>query len=302
MNVFYSWESDIPKQKSLIEHAIKGALKRLKKDDILDMDFDRDTKNKPGAIKIEETILQKISNCSIFIADISFVKNRWFVRNIVNQNVLFELGYAVKKLGYEKIILLFNTERGKEEDLPFDINHSRVLSFSPKKKKELGDDIYKSLKLIYETCDFRTIYEGWEKHDIDVLERILSDIPEKFDELLNSKLIQNRRCKSSELDYIHRLVERVDSNKNHLINLELRELADDLKTAFSNLHYKIAHQFAPDLNDSTYLVLDRPSYNDNGEYKEQYYNYLGTELPQSIQSAKDAYDKLCHRRTELFGI
>lgn len=44
MTLFYSWENNIPNQKNMLEKNIRNALKRLKKDDVLDMDFDRDTK------------------------------------------------------------------------------------------------------------------------------------------------------------------------------------------------------------------------------------------------------------------
>jgi len=264
------------------------------------MDFDRDTKNKSGAVNIADTILKKISNCSIFIADVSFVKNNWFAKNIVNQNVLFELGYAVKKLGYEKIILIFNIERGKIEDLPFDIRQLRILSFSPKKQKKLENDIYASLKLIYENCDFQNKYDNWEQHDIEVLKRLLEDIPSNFGKRLESVLLSHRRYRCSELDYIHDLEEKISDNGNYLINSELRTLADNLKASFSTLGYKIASRFAPDRNDSSYQVLDRPLFND--EYQNQYYNYLTNELPIAIQNAVDAYNNLCHKRTELFGI
>lgn len=300
MTLFYSWENNIPKQKNIIEKNIKNALKRLKKEDILDMDFDRDTKNKSGAVNIADTILKKISNCSIFIADVSFVKNNWFAKNIVNQNVLFELGYAVKKLGYEKIILIFNAERGKIENLPFDIRQLRILSYSPKKQKELENDLYASLKLIYENCDFQNKYDNWEQHDIEVLKRLLEDIPSNFGKRLESVLISHRRYRCSELDYIHDLEEKISDNGNYLINSELRTLADNLKASFSTLGYKIASRFAPDRNDSSYQVLDRPLFND--EYQNQYYNYLTNELPIAIQNAVDAYNNLCHKRTELFGI
>lgn len=301
MTVFYSWQSDIPKQKNILENAIRKALKKLQKSDSLDMDFDRDTKGNSGAVNIADTILQKISNCSIFIADISFVRNDMFVCNLVNQNVLFELGYAIKRLGYERVILLFNRDKGKIEKLPFDVRQLRILSFTSKKQKELEDDIYKSLKTIYENCDFRIIYDNWEQHDIDALQRILCDIPKKFGEKLDKMLLTNRRYELSALDYIHDLEEKVVANENYLINTELRELAEILKTNFSSLGYKIASRFAPDRKDSKYQVLDRPSPLDTA-HQEQYYNYLTTELPQAINATVEAYNNLCHKRTELFGI
>lgn len=45
-----------------------------------------------------------------------------------NPNVLVELGYAVKTLGWERVICLCNTDFGKE--YPFDIAHNRITGFS----------------------------------------------------------------------------------------------------------------------------------------------------------------------------
>ena len=45
--------------------------------------------------------------------------------------MLIELRFAIKVLGWSKIICLFNAKRGKIEELPFDINHNRLTSYNP---------------------------------------------------------------------------------------------------------------------------------------------------------------------------
>lgn len=52
-----------------------------------------------------------------------------------NPNVLLELGYAVSRLGWERVICLFNSNIGKIEDLPFDLRQKRVTAFNPQKGK-----------------------------------------------------------------------------------------------------------------------------------------------------------------------
>jgi len=61
-----------------------------------------------------------------------------------NPNVLIELGYAVKTLGWNRIVCIFNEESGRIQDLPFDLRQRRVRSY---KLKE-GDDKTEQRKLL----------------------------------------------------------------------------------------------------------------------------------------------------------
>lgn len=51
-------------------------------------------------------------------------------RKTPNPNVMIELGYAIKSLGWDRIILLYDKDLGEIEELPFDINHRRITSFT----------------------------------------------------------------------------------------------------------------------------------------------------------------------------
>jgi hypothetical protein len=52
-------------------------------------------------------------------------------RKVPNPNVLIELGYAIAILGWDRIIMLFNTNHGSfPNDLPFDLDRRRVTKFS----------------------------------------------------------------------------------------------------------------------------------------------------------------------------
>jgi hypothetical protein len=134
MKLFYSWQSNIKGQKEIIEKSITKTLEKIKKEIETEIPLDRDTKNKPGSIDIEQEIFNKINSASIFVGDITFINvnkitNIFNNKKIPNPNVLLELGYAVRKMGWERIILIFNEKYGKIEELPFDINHHRVLSY-----------------------------------------------------------------------------------------------------------------------------------------------------------------------------
>lgn len=134
INIFYSWQSNLPSKanRSFIETAILRAVKKINLDPRTFSILDRDTKNTLGSPNITDTIFYKINHCKFFICDISFVD----INNNPNPNVLIELGYAIKTLGWQKIICLFNKATGNVEKLPFDINHNRVTAFDPTQSNE----------------------------------------------------------------------------------------------------------------------------------------------------------------------
>lgn len=69
-----------------------------------------------GMPDITESIFTKISNSSVFIADISIINDAWINRKTPNPNVLIELGYAARTLGWDKIICIFNSDYGSFND------------------------------------------------------------------------------------------------------------------------------------------------------------------------------------------
>lgn len=144
--IFYSWQSDSPKKVNFnfIEDAIKKAIKKVGKSiDIQEalrdeeMYLDRDTKGLPGTPPIVDKIFEKISNCNIFIPDLTFVGKSKEGRCLPNPNVLIEYGWALNSLSYNRIIPIMNSAYGKptNETLPFDMRHFRfpiTYSFSDK--------------------------------------------------------------------------------------------------------------------------------------------------------------------------
>ncbi|GGG07019.1 hypothetical protein GCM10010912_59580 [Paenibacillus albidus] len=150
-SIFYSWQSDLPnnENRGFLETCILGAIKELSKseDFNLELNIDRDTKNEMGTPDIVNTIFSKIEKSKLFIADISIINSNAKERKTPNPNVLLELGYAAKVLGWERIICLFNTDYGDFNDLPFDLKFRRPLSYSikGKDKSEVKKFIIKSI-------------------------------------------------------------------------------------------------------------------------------------------------------------
>ena len=157
-NIFYSWQSDLPNRtnRGFIEDCLKKAIKELHSSQSfeIELNLDRDTKDESGTPDIVETIFKKIEKTNIFVADISIINTNSEFRKTPNPNVLLELGYAAKTLGWNRVICIFNTAFGKFEDLPFDLKSRKPISYClaeddiAKPKDELSKQLSKSISLI----------------------------------------------------------------------------------------------------------------------------------------------------------
>ncbi|MGX7047501.1 hypothetical protein RU86_GL002291 [Lactococcus piscium] len=126
--IFYSWQSNLPNRdnRNFIETCIKKGIKRTSTDTFsINYSLDKDTNNEFGSPDIANTIFTKIDSSTFFIADISLINNY-----SPNPNVLLELGYAIAKLSWERVICIFNLKYGKLEQLPFDLRSHRVLTYN----------------------------------------------------------------------------------------------------------------------------------------------------------------------------
>ncbi len=134
--VFYSWQSDLPNKtnRSFIEEILKSVVRELSKNTEFvnaerdeSISLDKDTKDITGTPPITDTILDKISNCAVFVPDVSYVGETTDKKKIPNPNVLIEYGWALKSLGTSRIVTVMNTFYGNPENdpLPFDMRHLR---------------------------------------------------------------------------------------------------------------------------------------------------------------------------------
>ena len=133
INIFYSWQSDLKEEtnKIAIRQFIKEAIKRIKQnDDDIEIIIDEDARGNPGSKHIAEELMKKIRNSDIFIADVSIINRGEGLRKTPNPNVLYELGFASSRLGWDRILLIFNDDCGYHlEDLPFDIYGHKVMKY-----------------------------------------------------------------------------------------------------------------------------------------------------------------------------
>ena len=195
--VFYSWQSDTESKfnRSFIKKCLEDAVKILNHNWLLEdaVRIDQDTKGVPGVPDIANTIFIKIELSDVFLADLTIITKSPSGKNIPNPNVLIELGYALKSIGSDNVIIIMNEYFGSPKDgLPFDLSHKRwpivyncSASSSPDELKEqkanLTSALSKAMKLIfdYESKSPKSIREmsASPTHD-NIMRVILESDPE----------------------------------------------------------------------------------------------------------------------------
>lgn len=130
--IFYSWQSDTESKynRNFIEDALEKSVKDINKD-IIDgplLSVDKDTRGVPGSPDIVTTILQKIDKSVCFLADVTPI-GKMGEKSIPNPNVMFELGFALSSLSFERVILICNTAYGELNELPFDLGLKRIIPY-----------------------------------------------------------------------------------------------------------------------------------------------------------------------------
>jgi hypothetical protein len=169
LRIFFSWQSDASSEvgSGFIQSCITDAIAILKEDILIDlpdrdMVLDRDTRSVPGSPPIMETIFKKIDMAAIFIADLTYVGERFGGGRTPNPNVCIEHGYALRSLGWHRVLAVMNTAMGgpKQYELPFDIRHTRwPMAYqceekAPKEvrqqaKRQLTDQLVAALRAIF---------------------------------------------------------------------------------------------------------------------------------------------------------
>ncbi|REG92250.1 TIR domain-containing protein [Flavobacterium aquicola] len=286
ITVFYSWQSDLSKDTNQhgIKLSIKSAIPLIETDfENIDIVIDEATRNVSGSPDITKEIFRKISNSDIFICDLTPIgESLDKKKKLSNPNVLIELGYAIAELGWERIILLFNTNYGKiPDDLPFDVAKHRTTTFkiidkSDKSgKNELTGVLTKAIKLIIRNSPLKphqeknvTPDEKKRNLDIDNLKKILSSIHiPTFDSFLEDApelLIYNQ------LHYFEGFKAVLNSNLFYLYD---QILLEKIKTVFTLLNKSLSYgQHYIFLNNAKTSKFVLPAFDQN-DYDEAMEDY-----------------------------
>lgn len=191
--IFYSWQIDVlPKDnRDFIEKCLKRAIKTINKEgSIIDeLILDRDTKGVPGSPVIAEIILGKIDESALFLADVTIIGRANSGKPVPNPNVLIELGYALKALSHDALILVLNEAYGGIQDLPFDLRHRRIMTYNlppsvasereeyPNGRKKAEQELQKDLE--------KALRGGLNKRPVKLVEPVLSPLEQLEQYLLD---------------------------------------------------------------------------------------------------------------------
>ena len=145
MRIFWSWQSDNhqPSGRYFVRDVLTELVAELngvdaaedadrpdtENDEEIDesrVRVDHDTLDVAGSPPIAETILRKIREAAVFVADVTPVGRSPAGKLLPNPNVMIELGYAMLVLEHERIVLVMNQAEGAAlRHLPFDLRHWR---------------------------------------------------------------------------------------------------------------------------------------------------------------------------------
>lgn len=181
------------------------------------MDYDRDTMGRSGSPDISEVIFDKIEKSILFIGDVSIVTGGESTRKSPNPNVLIELGFAAKQLGWERIICLFNENTGNIEDLPFDLRQKRILAYNPElpdEKKRVTAILEFNIKVLFSEGKLFNPLNDYMKGRID---RSLLDVCKQLSNMIFGTVSMSEGLAHTP-DYLSMTLEMV---KKHLEYAEI---------------------------------------------------------------------------------
>lgn len=128
-----------------MRECIDEAIILAEETETIEAERDEATLGTTGSPDIVSTLFSKIDDCDLFIADVSlcFSEDHAHEKRSPNPNVLLELGYAAKTLGWNRVVCFCNTDFG--DNYPFDIAHNRITNFSfeGKSRAEVKNDLAK---------------------------------------------------------------------------------------------------------------------------------------------------------------
>lgn len=230
--IFYSWQMDTPKKENYCY--IMDTLKKIQKDikSLLDVSIDisTDSRGENGSNSIDVTILNKISNSDIFIADItptSTIKNIneegdvKKMKMIPNPNVMYELGYAVNSLGWNRVILVWNDKYGNKDFAPFDIrNHLSVSYYKDIKNKDNDKNLNLTNIISDKISNYaQLLIENQKREDLKFDLKLFFQTEEIVAErtLLDSihNVCNNLAYNKKESGYWDNLIDRYKNNKRY---------------------------------------------------------------------------------------
>jgi hypothetical protein len=159
MKIFYSWQSDTPKEvgRTFIREVLDAAVAGLEVDEAERPIIDQDTQGVLGSPVIADTIFQKIRAANVVVADVTLTGQTRSGKRLINSNVAVELGYAMGIHDDEVLLKVMNTHYSSPKHLPFDLAHRRwpvqydlPPEAAPEVRQQVRDTLVLELRAILE--------------------------------------------------------------------------------------------------------------------------------------------------------
>jgi len=136
--IFYSWQSDTNREwnQKLIQRCLEqaAAIAGNKLGFGNGIVVERDTTGVAGLPAIPDTIFERIDSCAVFVGDMTLVGQAWphkkdqkpeELQSFPNANVVLELGYAVRAIGWRRVLGVMNCANGNPDQQIFHLLHHR---------------------------------------------------------------------------------------------------------------------------------------------------------------------------------
>jgi hypothetical protein len=302
-NIFYSWQSDLNGNANhfFIRDGLAAAIKELKKENISVVPrIDTASQDKTGSFNISQAIFEKIDACQIFLADITLINSSDTKdkRPTPNPNVLIELGYAVARLGWDRIICLNNDAFSNIKDMPFDIQSNRISRYNfdeSNNAKEAARDLKSTLKIAIKAIieDYPNIINKFNEknihqHDLkkfNGLNAIIDDVDllNLLDSINNHTLVTKEDNK-----ILDQLFEYLKAQSNQYLISPLIEESQNLRKALQSLKWTLAKNF---VSRSEHYIDE-----ETGEEKESVIYILSGE--EKFMGSYEEYEAKCDRQRE----
>lgn len=262
--VFYSWQSDCPgnTNRNFILTALDQAIKEIHTDDtiIVSPVMDRDTKGVPGSPDITESIFSKIDTASVFVCDISIINsNQGDYKSTPNPNVLIELGYAVKVLGWNRVIMVMNEEYGKPDLLPFDLRSKRITTYriaqdaeeKAPERNRLRKILVEALKLIFEHVDERetdkVVQADISPSDIQLFKKFQEELPSNGGiSFINQQNMAGFSWPNEKIDDLREFFYTWNNAEHEFLDSDLESLREKL--------YRLVGEYLGLINTNTFVT------------------------------------------------
>lgn len=281
--------TSVKENKHKILDRLKKAVDKLKTDGF-NVVIDEDSRNATREDSIDYIILKKIPNCDFFVGDITPVTKDENGKPIPNPNVMLELGYAAKAIGWARCLLVWNEKYGNLSQAPFDIRNRTIIHYNSEDGKDIS--FYSVLKKKIEQYD--QILSEQKNDDIDYnvflyWNNMIS--PQKLSAIIN-RIITNCAYSTKEFDLLDNFQAAFSGQiSNHYRDMLLEKCRKELNNSIKAFCFYLAGSKFDRVNDNYWKMND--NYTKNNPEKEieivkQVYS-LGSDV---LEKNKQYYEAL----------